>query len=77
MNEKQLEQFITMQNDITNITKDVGEIKTALKDFIEKADTVYVNKLEFEPIKKVVYGMIGLILSGVLLAVIAFVLNKP
>ena len=38
MNEKQLEQFITMQNDITNIKDDVAEIKETLKCFIEKSE---------------------------------------
>ena len=44
MNEKQLEQFITMQNDITNIKDDVAEIKETLKCFIEKSEEKFAGK---------------------------------
>ena len=34
----------------------------------------YVTKDEFEPVKRVVYGMVGLLLSGMVLAIIALVI---
>ena len=44
MNEKQLEQFIIMQNDINNIKKDVQETKELLQEFIKTAEQRYANK---------------------------------
>lgn len=53
-------------NDISYIKRDVAEIKT-------KLDDDYVTRAEFEPIKKVVYGLIsvlGLATIGAILKLI-------
>jgi len=57
-----------MANNIENIKEDVKEIKTKLQNN-------YVTKAEFEPIKKVVYGMVGTMLVGVLGALLVVVLK--
>lgn len=36
----------------------------------------YVTHFEFEPVKKLVYGLVGAILSAVILALLALVLNS-
>ena len=56
-------------NDISYIKRDVAEIKTKLE-----AD--YVTRQEFEPIKKIVYGMITIILTGVLGAILTLVIIR-
>jgi subtilase family serine protease len=57
-----------VQNDITNIKEDVKDIKETIKnDFITEA--------EFDPVKKVVYGLVALILVAVVGALIALVLK--
>ena len=56
-------------NDIAYIKDDVREIK-------EKMNADYITREEFEPIKKLVYGTIGLVLTAVAIAVINLVINK-
>jgi len=52
---------------IRNIQLDVKEIKEILK-------TDYVTKDEYDPIKKLVYGLVGLILIGVVGALLSLVI---
>lgn len=56
-----------MAQDIKYIKEDVTEIKL-------KLEKDYVTREEFEPIKKVVYGLIGLILVAVVSALIGLVI---
>ena len=42
----------------------------------EQLNSGYVRKEEFEPIKRLVYGMVGLILTGVLGTLLALALKK-
>ena len=49
---------LLMAKDIAGIKIDVGEIKNTLK-----AD--YVSRAEFEPVRKIVYGLTGLFLLGI------------
>lgn len=45
-------------SDVQYIKEDIRTIKTSLNQ-------TYVTKNEFEPIKKVVYGLVGIILTAV------------
>jgi len=56
-------------NDLSYIRRDVTDIKL-------KLDHEYVTRESFEPIKRVVYGLVSLILTGVGLAIVALVINK-
>lgn len=87
MNEKQLEQFITMQNDIKHIRESMEQFHTSQKEeladinkkldnFIVAADKKYVFQMEFEPIKRVVYGVVTVVLVAVVTAVLALVIIK-
>jgi len=58
-----------MAKDIADIKDDVKEIKNLIKGLNE----TYVSKAEFQPVKGVVYGMVGFILLAFLGAVVAFV----
>lgn len=51
------------------IKSDLSEIKSQLK-------TGFVSKQEFEPIKKIVYGLVGLILTSVVVAILALVIQS-
>lgn len=53
-------------NDVKHLMKDVAEIKHRL-------EVGYVSKEEFEPIRKIVYGMVTLTLIAVIGAVIRLV----
>jgi len=56
-------------NDLSYIRRDLNEIK-------HKLENEYVTRDSFEPIKRVVYGLVSLILTGVGLAIVALVINK-
>lgn len=59
----------TMAANITYIQRDVAEIKGKLNE-------EYVTHQEFEPIKNLVYGMVALILTGFVGALIALVVKN-
>jgi len=50
-------------------------IKEKLDDIDKKVSSGYVTKDEFEPIKKIVYGVVSLILVAVVGAVVALVVG--
>jgi archaellum component FlaC len=54
--------------DIEQIKKDIGEIKALINNN-------YVRREEFNPVQKVVYGLVSIILMTVIGAMIALVLR--
>lgn len=50
-------------------------IKEKLDDIDKKVSSGYVTKEEFEPIKKIVYGVVSLILVAVVGAIVALVVG--
>ena len=54
---------------------DLTYIKEKLNAVDNKVSSHYVSKEEFEPIKKIVYGMVGLILVAVVGALVALVVG--
>lgn len=76
-----------MANEITNIKGNVQEIKGSLKETLNSMDnnfklalqeikTNYVHKSDFEPIKRIVYGVVGLMLTAVFGALISLVVRS-
>jgi hypothetical protein len=61
-------QFTTLNGTLSRLVCDVAELKTQMK-------TDYVNRREFEPVRNIVYGAVGLILMAVLGALIALVVQ--
>ena len=60
------------------IQNDLTYIKEKLNAVDNKVSSNYVSKEEFEPIKKIVYGVVSLILVGVVGALVALVIGtKP
>ncbi len=58
-----------MANQVSNIQSDVRDIKGRLeKD--------YVTQDQFDPIKRLVYGVVGLVLASVVLAVLALIITR-
>lgn len=53
-----------------------SEVKEDFERLENKADKIYVKVEAFEPVRKVVYGLIGLILTAVILALIGMVVSK-
>ncbi len=52
-----------------NIIQDLSEVK-------ELIQTKYVTREEFKPVKQIVFGMIGVILTAILVSLIAMVVQK-
>ena len=50
------------------------ELKNDISNLNDKVDSRFVTHDEFEPIKKVVYGLVGLILVSVVGALVALVI---
>lgn len=82
--EKQIEKLnIEQLNvDIKLIQKDTEYIKLGLEDtknninlIKNKLENRYISRDEFAPIKSIVYGLVGLILTGVVGALIALILK--
>lgn len=55
---------------IERLERDVREMRQELKN-------EYVTKSEFEPVQKIVYGLVGLILVAVISAIIGIVIISP
>lgn len=58
------------------IQKELSETRDTLKNLVETIDKKYVNKDEFGPIQKVVYGVSGLLLTAIIGAVMSMVFHK-
>lgn len=58
------------------IANDISYIKSDIKEIKDSVVSTYVTKDQFEPIQRLVYGLVGLILFAVVGAVISLVLNK-
>lgn len=57
------------------MSKDIEFIKQEIKAMNEKLDNKYVTHEEFDPIKKIVYGLVGGILLTFLGGIIALILK--
>lgn len=57
------------------IQNDITYIKDKLNSVDNKVSSHYVSKEEFEPIKKIVYGLVGLILVAVVGALVSLVVR--
>lgn len=53
-----------------------ADILMAIDDFRKEARETYVTKDTFEPVRNVVYGMIGVVLLAVFGALVALVLRQ-
>lgn len=66
----------SQETKIALIAKDIGYMKDKLEDVDNKLSSHYVSKEEFEPVKKIVYGLVGLILVAVMGAVVSLVVRS-
>ena len=65
----------SIHDQIAAIATKVTLIESEQKYMLAKIDTL-VSKLEFTPVKLLVYGMTGIILAGVIGALLTLVLRK-
>lgn len=66
----------TLSVDISSLAIGVKNLTIEFEEFKTEVTKTLVSRLEFEPIKKIVYGMVGLILTAVTLALIGLVVIK-
>jgi len=62
--------------DETGIQTELRYIRRDLDDIKAKLNSGYVSRDEFEPIKKIVYGLVSLILVGVVGALTSLIIVK-
>jgi len=58
------------------MANDVGYIKEKVKSIETQIASNYVTKEEFDPIKRIVYGMVTIILVAFVGAIVALVVKK-
>ena len=60
-------EIVAIKKDIAYLVKKVDKIDASL-------EAKYITKLEFDPIKKLVYGTVSVILVGVMTALVRLIL---
>ena len=51
-------------------------IMQSVKDIKQDLEKNYVTRMEFDPVKKIIYGLVGIILLAVVGAMVTLVVNK-
>ena len=65
---------ITIEGRLTAVEKDVEYLRDELKEMKDSMRDHHVRREEFEPIKKIVYGLVSVLLMGVVGALLALVI---
>lgn len=55
------------------INKEIERLRTQVNDLTQSLDSRYVTRAEFDPVQKLVFGLVALILTAVVGAVVALV----
>lgn len=64
-----------MAQDIKYMRETVTAMKGDIKELKDELEGKYVTSVEFEPIKRLVYGTVGIILTAVVTALVLLVLK--
>ncbi len=62
--------------DVAVILNEVGYIKEDMRGMRANLEKDYVTQDQFEPIKRVVYGLVSIILTAVVVALVALVVIR-
>ena len=62
--------------DIAVMASQVNDIKVAVRDIQNTLKSDYVKKEQFEPIQKIVYGLVGKILIAVIGGIMALLIQR-
>src|SRR3990167_2846824 len=63
------------QESVALMTQDMSYIKEDIREIKDIMNVRYVSRDEFDPIKKIVYGVVGILLSAVIIALAAVVIK--
>jgi len=69
------EKKMTIATSVALIVKDIGYIKDGMDEIKDVLKQDYVTKVEFGPVKLITFGFVGIIITGVLGAIVALVIN--
>lgn len=72
MTDEQTKNFTIMQEDIKHIKEDLGEIKEAVKTFMENSEKKFAGKW----VEKVLWGLGGIVGTVVVVAILKLVIIK-
>lgn len=75
-NQERQSQQDSIETSIAVILTKVGYLEVGFQEIKVLLEKDYVTQDEFEPIRRVVYGMVGLVLLSVLGAIVALVIRK-
>lgn len=64
-----------MAQKLDSIEKKVDSLVNFQEELLERLENKFVSKIEFQPVKSIVYGMVGFVLLAVLGAVVAYTLK--
>ncbi len=67
---------LEMKNLIQTNSDDHRDILEKIECISKKLDDAFVTKIEFTPVKNVVYGLVGLLLTSVIVALIRLILIR-
>jgi hypothetical protein len=65
-----------LETQMAVIAVKIGAIETKVTSIESKLEGHYVTKEEFDPVKRLVYGMVTLMLTAVIVALLALVVKK-
>jgi len=51
-------------------------VREDLKELNNKIDNNYVTRIEFEPVRNIVYGLVSLLLTGIIGSLLMMVIRK-
>lgn len=67
----------TVQTQVAVIATKVENIENKINEINNKMDGHFITREEFDPIKRLVYGVVSLILTAVIIALVGLVVMKP
>lgn len=62
---------------VRNIESVRLEVKGDLKEFRTALDSKFVTKDQFDPVRKLVFGFVGIALTALVVAILAFIIRHP
>jgi tetrahydromethanopterin S-methyltransferase subunit B len=68
-------QVALMKKDIEYIRRSLDDLNGTVKDVKKNTEMNFVTKAEFTPVRQIVYGMVGLLLTAVVGALISLVVR--
>ena len=77
MTEKERETLARVDERTRHMSEDINSIKGMVDKLADSTKNEFVTKTEVEPIKRIVYGVVSIILTTVIGGLVALVVIKP